>query len=116
MSYIPAATRYRKASTANNNATLIHAGPTYVYGLTVHNVNAAVRYLKLYDKVSAPTVGTDTPAFTIPIPASGGAVHWYPSVPVEFALGLGIGIVTGGADSDNTSTAANEQFVTIIYR
>lgn len=113
---IPATSRYRRASLATNNATLIKGAQTLLYGLLCHNVNAAVRYLKLYDKVTAPTIGTDTPVFTIPIPASGGFVQFNPSEPIEFANGLGFGIVTGGADSDNTAVAANEQFVTFWYR
>jgi hypothetical protein len=45
----------------------IKASAGQVFALTVYNVNAAVRYLHLYNKATAPTVGTDTPVMTIPM-------------------------------------------------
>jgi hypothetical protein len=39
----------------------VKASAGQVYSLFVSNINAAVRYLKLYNKASAPTVGTDVP-------------------------------------------------------
>ena len=42
-----------------------------VFGWTLLNTNVAVRYLQIYAKASAGIPGTDTPAYTIPIGASG---------------------------------------------
>lgn len=39
-----------------------------MWSVVTSNINAAARYLKLYNKASAPTVGTDTPVLTIPLP------------------------------------------------
>lgn len=114
----PGVSTYRKVSTANNNSALVgSAGARVLYGVFAVNTNAAIRYLKLYDKATAPTVGTDTPVLTIPLAVS-GANPIIISLPygVAFALGLGVGIVTGVADSDNTSTAAGEQIVTLLYK
>lgn len=94
-----------------NNSTLIAAGEHTVHGVQVSGVGAAPAYLKLYDKVTAPTCGTDTPKKVIAIPAAAvaanGAVNNVTiSLGTQFQQGLGICVVTGIADSDNTSPAA----------
>lgn len=109
-------TLYSKISTANNNSTNIKATAGTVYSISAGNINAAVRYLKLYDKATAPTCGTDTPVMRIPLPTGGANVTREFPVGAAFANGIGICIVTGATDADNTSTAANEQFVEITYR
>ncbi len=55
-------TPYHRVSTADTNATSVKASAGTHYGVQAGNVNAAARYLKLYDKATAPTVvGTDVP-------------------------------------------------------
>ncbi len=100
-------TRARIQSAASNNATVVKASAGSFYGGVVGNNGAAVAYLKLYEKATAPTVGTDTPIATILLPI-GGVVNLSPVAPMAFATGLGYGIVTGAADNDNTSVAANQ--------
>jgi hypothetical protein len=103
-------------SAATNNATVVKASAGQVYSIHACNINAAVRYLKLYNKATAPTCGTDVPVMRIPIPAS----NCTPTIPfpigAAFGTGIGFCIVTGAADTDNTATAANEQFVNITYK
>src|SRR5690242_4134795 len=48
-------------SAATTNATNIKASAGQVYGYDIYNNNAAVRFVKFYNKATAPTVGTDTP-------------------------------------------------------
>ncbi len=94
----------RLLSAANSdNATLIAAGPVRLFRIYGLNAAAAVRYLKLYDKATAPA-STDTPKITIPIGAS-------VPFPVDlggflFRLGLGYRTVTGNADNDATAVTA----------
>ena len=111
------ASTYRIISVNNNTGVLVADQKRVLYSVVAYNINAAVRYLKLYNKATAPTCGTDTPIATIPLAASaapGGSIPlgdagW------QFPLGLGYCIVTGAADSDTTAPAANEQFVTLGY-
>lgn len=97
-------TPVKYASAATNNATLVKAGRVTLGSVSVANSVATVYYLKLYDKVTAPTCGTDTPRAVIQVPASAPA-----SVPVgagiNFNAGLGFCLVAGIADSDNASAA-----------
>lgn len=95
----------------SNNATLISPGEHSVHGVQLSGVGAAPAYLKLYDKNVAPTCGTDTPVKVIAIPAAATAANGNISnvsisLGTAFHSGLGICVVTGIADSDNTAVAA----------
>lgn len=100
------------AGSANN--MLVKAGPGQVYHINGHNAAAAVRYLKLYNKVDAPVAGTDIPFATFAIPAS---------VPFQFNLqglffdtGIGYALVTGAADNSSAAvTAADILGLNITY-
>lgn len=105
-------------SAASTNATSTKASAGQVYSVVVTNTNAAVRYFKLYNKASAPTVGTDTPVFRVAIPASttGGGIV----IPVEIGMTLTTGIAwavtTGAPDSDTGAVGANELLVNLCYK
>lgn len=105
----------RTISAATTNATSVKASPGTVYGLTVNNVNAAVRYLKFYNKASAPTVGTDTPVLTIALPPADVTSVPFP-VGVEFSTGIAFALTTGVADADTAAVAANEHVVHVFYK
>jgi len=110
------ATTYSKISTADNNAASIKGSAGTVYSVQATSLNAAVRYVKLYNKATAPTCGTDTPVVRLAVPPSSaaGPALTFP-VGAAFPLGIGICIVTGITDADNTATAASEQLVNITY-
>lgn len=86
-----------------------------VYGYFIANNAAAVRYVKLYDKASAPTVGTDTPKLTLGFPAN-SAANVYLGPGIQFDAGVGIAAVQGVADADTTAPAANDVVVNILYK
>lgn len=112
------ATPYKLISAASTNATSVKASVATLYGIQVYNTNAAARYLKLYNKASAPTVGTDTPVKVITIPGStigAGSNVSIPSVGVAFGTGLAFALTTGAADSDTGAVAANEIITNLDY-
>lgn len=100
-------------SAATTNSTSVKGSAGQLYWLHVINLNAAVRYLKLYNKATAPTVGTDVPVHTFAIPANtAGAGFVLPlTVPLTFATGIGLALTTGVADNDSGAVAANEIIV-----
>jgi hypothetical protein len=105
----------------SNNSTLIAAGEHTVHGVQVSGIGSAPAYLKLYDKSTAPTCGTDTPKKVIAIPAAAtaanGAVNNVTiSLGTQFSAGLGICVVTGIADTDNTSPASATFNVNIDWK
>ena len=85
-----------------------------IYGWFLFNNAATVRYVKLYNKASNPSVGADTPIMTIPLPPGAGANVNFTSG-IVFSHGIGIGATTGVTDGDAGAPAANEVIVNIIY-
>src|SRR3970040_2080738 len=105
---------YRKISAASTNADTVKASPGLVTGYYLVNTAATFRYVKLYNKASNPTVGTDTPRNVYGIPA-GGAANMNYDPPIAFETGHAIAIVTGIADSSTGAAALNDVAVTLHY-
>lgn len=109
----------RVLSAASTNATSVKASAGQVYSIYAHNTNASPRFLKLYNKASAPTVGTDTPVLTLPIPgnASGaGFVLDTGGMGIAFATGIALAITGAVTDADTTAVALNEVVVNLLYK
>lgn len=106
-------------SAASDNPTAVKTSAGWVGYIIVTNVNAAVRYLHLYNKASAPTLGTDTPVMTVPLPGGatgGGAIISMP-VGIEFNVGIALAITTTtGAVPASGNVAANEIAVSLGYK
>lgn len=110
-----APTVYTLNSAATVNAVNVKATAGTIYSLIVSNINAAARYIKLYNKATAPTVGTDVPILTLAIPASGVLSLDMGALGLKFATGIGIGITTVNTDADATAVAASEIKVALMY-
>lgn len=109
---------FKLISAASTNATVIKAVPGKLGTLTILCTGAAVRYAKLYNKGTAPTVGTDVPVLTIPIPAAttgAGFSITFPNGGLSFATGIGIALTTGSADNDTNAVSAGEVIVAATY-
>lgn len=95
------------SSAASTNATSLKASAGRVYAVQAYNSTSTVKYLKLYDKASSPTVGTDTPFKTLALPPVAAAAYDWP---VGLYLGTGIAFALTGsvADSDTTALASGD--------
>lgn len=112
-------TPYKLISAASTNATSVKASAGTLYSITASNINAAARYLKIYNKASAPTVGTDTPVlvFLIPGNTAGAGTNIPIGLPgYEFTTGIAFALTTGAADSDTGAVAASEIIVNLGYK
>ena len=103
----PNATSRIASAAASVNATSAKASAGNVFKVFGNNVKASVIYLKIYNKATAPTVGTDTPVLTVPIAASGrfeidigGANGFY------LGTGIAYGFTTDAADNGTTALLA----------
>lgn len=105
---IPSLSQARVKSAASTNATSVKASAGKLYSIAVYNDHDEDdAFLKLYDKAAGPTVGTDTPVWTIPVPAGGGFSEEF-SPPLSFASGIAYAITGGISDSDTTAIEAEQ--------
>lgn len=96
-------------TTASTNSNLVKTGRTQLRVVVPINTTTTIYYLKLYNKATAPTCGTDTPLWTIPVPfgaTNSGSGMALATEGLMFPLGLGICVVGGIADNDNSNAAA----------
>jgi len=90
-----------KSSTNSTNATSVKSSPGTVFNVIIHNTHtgggsgAAIAF-RLYDKTTAPVVGTDTPIIIIHVP-SGSSKEINFTSGVTFTNGIAYSI-TGGDD------------------
>lgn len=97
-----------------NTGLVVKSKPGQIYTINAHNLNAAVRYLKVYDKATAAS-SSDTPVMTIPLPP-GAMPSMAFDTGVEFSTGISVRATTGLADNDNTAPTSGETIVTITYK
>lgn len=114
------ATPFHLIAANTNNSTSVKGSPGVVFAAQLGNNSTAVAYLKLYDKATAPTCGTDVPKKTIIIPASpsaaGAGDNFHVAIGTGFTLGIGICVTTGIADNDNTAPAAATYAINLDYK
>lgn len=107
------ATPYFVNSAASTNGALILTGTSNLSSFYATNEGASAAYVKLYNKATAPTVGTDVPEMTFPVPAAVGGVPGVANPNIgfhgfRFALGMGIAITRNAVHSDTTAVGASE--------
>ena len=112
----PAApTTHTLASAATTNATSVKASAGTVYSLFVSNTSAAVKSLKMYNKASAPTVGTDQPIMTITVPATSQVSVDCGPLGVRFATGIALAMTGLATLADTTAVAVNDLESCVTY-
>lgn len=106
--------RYKVDAGGSTNAALIQAGPCGVATVFINNAAASARFVRLYDKATAPTVGTDVPVAVITVPSSSSKEITL-RYELEFVLGLGVAITGAAPYNDSTSVTAHDVQLFIIY-
>lgn len=108
-------TTHKLISAATTNATSLKATPGQIGGWYIFNNAAAVRYVKLYNKASAPTVGTDVPVWVIGVPA-GGAANMEFTNGLQFPVGIAYATTTGITDADATAVALSDLSISLAWK
>jgi hypothetical protein len=103
------------SAAAGNNATLVKATAGRIYKITGYSAATALRFLKLYNKATAPVVGTDTPVDTFALPASSSFDIDFGLLGRSFATGIGFGLSTGAADADTGALVAGDILAVNTY-
>ena len=106
------ATAYRNLD-VDENGVVVKGAPGQLYGYHVINQAAAARYVKIYNKATAPT-NADTPLMTIAMAATSNATL-DASNGIAFTAGIGLRATTALADADVGAPAGNDVVVNLFY-
>ena len=100
----PTGTTYNVVTAASTNSAVVKATAGTLYEITISNPTATAAYVKLYNKATAPTVGTDVPVMTIPVPATSATTMpislTFGQVGKRFATGIGIACTAAAVATD----------------
>lgn len=108
-------TSARLVSAASTNATSLKASAGQLYNLQSFNLSTSNKFVKFYNKASAPTVGTDTPVQTYLVPPGGGIVlEW--SNGLAFATGIAYAVTGAYTDADTTAVNAGDVLLNLGYK
>jgi hypothetical protein len=109
----PNATSRIASAAASTNATSAKALSGDLHVVNGNNAAGALRYLKFYNKASAPTVGTDVPVITLALPTGAFSFNLNGHY---FSTGIAYALTTGAVDADTGAlTAADILGLTITY-
>jgi len=94
------------SAAASTNAATVKTSAGRLYKARGYNAATSARYLKLYNKASAPTVGTDAPVVTIALaPSKEFDLDLLP-IGEYFSTGIAYALTTGAADADTGALTA----------
>lgn len=104
------------AAAATTNPTSVKTSAAKLALIMGYNDAKSVRYLKIFNKNAAPTMGTDTPVLNLPMPPSALFRFDLADIGLYLTSGLAFAITTGSADKDATAVTANDIVgLNIIY-
>lgn len=96
-------------SAATTNASNQKSTAGNLFEVTASNPTATPAYLKFYNKATAPTVGTDVPVMTIPVPANSFVSYVPGGQGKRFTTGIGIALTGAITSADTTAAVAGVQ-------
>lgn len=109
---LPVATKVHfKSSTNSTNATSVKASPGTVFNMIIHNTHAgggsgSAITVRLYNKATAPVVGTDVPMAIIHVPSHESKEINFTSG-ITFTAGIAYSITAGDTLLDTTVVDAD---------
>lgn len=110
-----ASTTHHAIAAATTNATSVKASAGCINSLVLSNASAAANFFKLYNKASAPTVGTDTPIMTVLVPIGGTVTVDCGPYGIRCATGIAYALTGGITVADATALALSDMAVSISY-
>ena len=94
---------------------VIKATPGMLFKITAYNVNAAVRYLHIYNKATAPTLSTDTPLMTFALNPTSAREIDMAGMGVTFSTGIAWAFTTDDIAIPATAGTSTELHATVLY-
>lgn len=108
------AAAFSYVAAASANLTSVTHAPTTLTGLIVMNTSANPRFVRLYNKATAPVPASDVPVLRFPLPAGDGLVLPL-AISLWFSAGLAFDITGAAADSDTTVVVAGDVTINLFY-
>jgi len=100
---------------ASTNATSVKASAGKIYLIHAYNSDTVGYWVKMYNKASAPTVGTDVPVDTMYAPPGGGFVI-AADLGNYYSTGIALATTLLATDADTTAvTNANKLVINLRY-
>lgn len=106
---LPTGSQIKVVTAASTNASLQKNSAGNLMEISASNPTATAAFLKIYDKASAPTVGTDVPLMTINVPANSAVSFEFGNLGKRFVLGLGLAVTAAIGATDTGVTIAGIQ-------
>lgn len=110
---------YELVSAGTNNLQQVKGSAGQLYFISVQNLNASPRYVKIFNKLSASvTMGTTAADFQFLVPGNTAGAGLILNIDKGIALSTGLSIaITGGISlTDNTAISANEVNLVLGYK
>jgi hypothetical protein len=109
------ATYFTLVSAAGTNATSVKASAGTIGTCVLTNTTASLKFVKVFNKASSPTMGTDTPVIQYPISANSTLDVSSAFAGLRLSTGIALATTGGSALLDNTSVAAGDVLVNMTY-
>lgn len=102
-------------SAASTNLTSVKTSAGTIWAIWVTNTTASTLYVKLFNKTSAPTLGTDIPYAIIEIPAGKFVPLETGRSGLRFPAGIALATTVGIADTDAVAVTAGALKILLSY-
>jgi hypothetical protein len=104
-------------ATASTNLTSVRAVPTVLKAWSIVNTSAAIKYVRFYNKATAPVPASDAALieWRMPLAAGQRSDVSFSSGGIWFPAGLAFDITGAAPDTDATATAAGDVTLGIIF-
>lgn len=99
-------TPYALTTAATTNAAVVKASAGSLFEVAITNTTAAAIVVKLYNKATAPTVGTDVPLLAVPVAVGSVATIGFPEIGKRFSAGIAIATTAAIATTDVAAISA----------
>lgn len=97
-----------------SGGSVVKSSPGQLYGYFIANQSTSSRYLKLYNKGTAPS-SSDTPMMTMPL-AGGVAANQHFDKGILFSSGISVRATQLLADNDATAPSGNDVVVNFFFK
>lgn len=111
---LPPSTSF-STSTAGTNLVSVRNFPAVLFTIMATNFGASDAYLKLYNKTSAPVIGTDNPVQIIRIPPGTPIQVELGRLGIRFSAGMAYAITGGLAANDTTAITAGQVLLALSF-